>query len=205
MRRMYSKEQLQKLIDEVSRLIAIEELDKVVPVPSAADNGKLIQVNATGTGYQLAAIGDLTKAYIENIYDEDEHNRFIEGTFTPAIITGVEYTYAKWSLSGSHLMIVLAFNAADGTTISSNYLTSNVNLPQWIIDKLYPGGANEKIISAKYAEQWKDQTTPVTPQLYCGLTKDTNSLVTISVWGSSIAISGKNYFRLAFDLLIDNA
>ena len=53
MRRMYSKEQLQKLIDEVSRLIAIEELDKVVPVPALADAGKVITVNATGTGYEL--------------------------------------------------------------------------------------------------------------------------------------------------------
>ena len=59
MRRMYSKEQLQKLIDEVSRLIAIEELDKVVPVPSLAKAGYLMQVNAAGTGYQLAQIGDL--------------------------------------------------------------------------------------------------------------------------------------------------
>lgn len=53
MRRMYSKEQLQKLIDEVSRLIAIEELDKVVPVPSLADAGKVMVVNAAGTGYEL--------------------------------------------------------------------------------------------------------------------------------------------------------
>lgn len=59
MRRMYSKEQLQKLIDEVSRLIAIEELDKVVPVPSLAKAGYIMQVNSTGTGYQLKNIDEL--------------------------------------------------------------------------------------------------------------------------------------------------
>ena len=59
---MYSKEQLQKLIDEVSRLIAVEELDKVVPVPTLADAGKVMIVNATGTGYELQ--GDTGKLYM---------------------------------------------------------------------------------------------------------------------------------------------
>ena len=134
MRRMYSKEQLQKLIDEVSRLIAIEELDKVVPVPSAADNGKIIQVNATGTGYQLAPIGDLTKAYIENIYDEDEHKRFIEGDLTLQTIEGVSFSYGKWSLSGTHLMVVIAGSIANETVIASLPLISEHHyFSQWVV------------------------------------------------------------------------
>lgn len=60
MRRMYSKEQLQKLIDEVSRLVAIEELDKVVPAPKLADAGKYIVVNQTGTGYELTTINPIS-------------------------------------------------------------------------------------------------------------------------------------------------
>ena len=69
MRRMYSKEQLQKLIDEVSRLIAIEELDKVVPVPSLATAGYIMQVNSAGTGYQLKNIDELqTPLYYHPIY-----------------------------------------------------------------------------------------------------------------------------------------
>lgn len=53
MRRMYSKEQLNKLIEEVSKLIAIEELDKVVPLPALEKAGYVMTVNAAGTGYEL--------------------------------------------------------------------------------------------------------------------------------------------------------
>ena len=60
---MYSKEQLQKLIDEVSRLIAIEELDKVVPTPSLAKAGYFMRVNAAGTGYELVQTSDSTLYY----------------------------------------------------------------------------------------------------------------------------------------------
>ena len=63
MRRMYSKEQLQKLIDEGSRLIAIEELDKVVPVPSVAKAGYYMAVNSAGTGYELVPSPDSTHLY----------------------------------------------------------------------------------------------------------------------------------------------
>lgn len=73
MRRMYSKEQLQKLIDEVSRLIAIEELDKVVPVPSVAKAGYYMAVNSAGTGYVLVPSPDSTHLYWHgiNMYAND--------------------------------------------------------------------------------------------------------------------------------------
>ena len=67
MRRMYSKEQLQKLIDEVSRLIAIEELDKVVPVPSLAKAGYYMAVNSAGTGYELVPSPESTHLYYHGI------------------------------------------------------------------------------------------------------------------------------------------
>lgn len=67
MRRMYSKEQLQKLIDEVSRLIAIEELDKVVPVPSLAKAGYYMAVNSAGTGYELVASPEQSHLYFHPI------------------------------------------------------------------------------------------------------------------------------------------
>ena len=67
MRRMYSKEQLNKLIEEVSKLIAIEELDKVVPVPSLAKAGYYMAVNAAGTGYELVASPDQTHLYYHGL------------------------------------------------------------------------------------------------------------------------------------------
>ena len=71
----------------------------------------------------------------ENIVDKDGHKRFIEGDITPAETTGITFTYAKWSLSGSHLQIVLAMTIAAGT-YSTFYLGDITNLPKWIFDKI---------------------------------------------------------------------
>ena len=57
----------------------------------------------------------------ENIVDKDGHKRFIEGTPTNPTIEGVEITYAKWSLSGTHLMLVMAGNVASTTVLDYNF------------------------------------------------------------------------------------
>lgn len=199
MRRMYSKEQLQRLIDEVSRLIAIEELDKVVPVPSLDKAGYLMQVNATGTGYQLKAIADLDLITLEGIKDSDGHNRFIEGNLTTESIEGITFTYAKWSLSGSHLMIVLAGNAENGTAITSGQtLASTSNLPSWILDKIYP--TFNAVITAQNFDAWDSGYNYQTMQEF--LNKEVSSL---RIFSEAITFTSAKSFRIAYDLLIDNA
>ena len=103
MRRMYSKEQLQKLIDEVSRLIAIEELDKVVPVPSVAKAGYYMAVNSAGTGYELVPSPDSTHLFWHTV-------RFTRGSINPE---AAEYNYSR--LKG--YMIILT-NSATAITLS---------------------------------------------------------------------------------------
>ena len=203
MRRMYSKEQLQKLIDEVSRLIAIEELDKVVPVPSAADNGKLIQVNATGTGYQLAAIGDLTKAYINNIYDNDENKRFVEGDITPTSALSDYVPFAKWSLSGTHLMLVMCiYNTSENdiTISGASSLCNSINLPTWIKNKIYPMGETSHVAHNFSVEGvYPSDLTPDANKQSAYIQKASND---ITINGINFTAKAGYYYRVEFDLII---
>ena len=139
----------------------------------------------------------------ENIVDKDGHKRFIEGDITTETISGCTYTYKKWSLSGSHLQIVLAMTYEAGT-YSTHLLGTITDIPKWIMDKITPSGATEKQVAVKYAEQWVDSNTPQTPSFYGGVQKDDANTLQIASWGSK-TFTAETYIRLSFDLIIDNA
>ena len=74
----------------------------------------------------------------ENIVDSQGHKRFDDGDI--ALVEGVNEitkTYGKWSLSGTHLLIVFCGSMAD-TTVWTNKTFAIVNLPDWIKDKIVP-------------------------------------------------------------------
>ena len=134
----------------------------------------------------------------ESIVDKNGNKRFIEGTLDTETITGVTFTYAKWSLSGSHLMIVLAGTIADETTLSFATWAVLDGLPDWVKDKIVPTFSDiveYKAINA-YADDWTSQG------LAFVLVKGEEISIVQSI-SDTFAIDGA--FRLAFDLLIDNA
>lgn len=203
MRRMYSKEQLQKLIDEVSRLIAIEELDKVVPVPSVATAGYIMQVNEAGTGYELKPLSDLDLITMEGIKDADGHNRFIDGDITPSEeIPAADVKYAKWTLSGSHLMIVFAFLSSEDKSIAGKNICS-LQIPQWIYNKIYSmnTGTDHVSVIDSVKGYIPDNLTPSTNSIRPYIYKDTNNQLRINGAGNSIIETGF-YYRFVFDLVI---
>ena len=147
--------------------------------------------------------GELTGLVLEGIFDKDGNPRFIEGdVYLNDGVTGITKTYGRWSLSGSHLMIVLAGTIEANTTIGAQLL-SRVTLPSWIMDKIFPSGDTEKQVAVKYAEQWEDNNTPITPIMYCGIQKNVDTAVDIATWGSK-TFTNETYIRIQFDLLIDN-
>lgn len=76
---------------------------------------------------------------LENIVDSNGNKRFVEGNVigkyhTPSHIT---FTYGKWSLSGTHLMIVLFFTINTTSKITQMAdLCQGIEIPKWIVDKL---------------------------------------------------------------------
>ena len=133
-----------------------------------------------------------------NIVDADGHNRFIEDNIEMPTISGIEFGYSKWSLSGTHLMIVIGFRAQASSTLSLPLdLTS---LPQWIVDKIVPIYRTNYIDIKAFTARADDDlsTTTVT----CSLTKTDNIISLYTV--APVTFSKLSGGRIQFDLLIDN-
>ena len=164
--------------------------------------------------YSLNQIEEISKKTIENanslkifdnIVDKDGNPRFIEGNITPETTTGFTYTYAKWSLSGTHLMVVIAGKIDENTeTPTWPTIWSYINLPKWIIDKIYP-------VATSYLDRKVLVYTPLgssgvgyTINMAIEVNSDNNRLI-LKFDDTSKTMSSTDYgFRFAFDLLIDN-
>ena len=131
----------------------------------------------------------------EDIKDKDGHNRFIEGEIAFEEVSGITKTYAKWSLSGSHLMLVLCANVANGTVLSGTLLASIGNIPSWIYDKIVPIAGN---LVYRYDEKFyaSDGTNQTVSVFFYKGTK-------LAVNFGTLTLSADRSIRIALDLLID--
>lgn len=137
------------------------------------------------------------KKDINTLVDSDGHDRFIEGDVNLlSDVVGITKTYGKWSLSGTHLMIVFAGSIPNGTEWV-NKTFSVIDMPDWIKDKIVP------VHSVTVVEQ-------KTLVLYGGTAQNAtvylekNQQGRVSLYLSSITANADKTFRISFDLLIDN-
>lgn len=153
------------------------------------------KINVNGTNYDLGVM--------ESLKDANGHNRFIEGNPTSNLSnTGLTIDYAKWSLSGTHLMIVFAFSNNTGSDIVLNAWTVlfAISLEQWVRSKIYPLG-NSGIIMIS-------DIKVLNPSNYT-ITSNGNIYLNAIAGGyncvlpSSTTIASGNICRVQFDLIID--
>ena len=136
----------------------------------------------------------------ENIVDKDGHLRFIEGDITANTISGVSYPYKKWSLSGSHLMIVVCVQIENNATYNPAY-NLFITLPEWVADKVIPIVPNGLVSRVTYLF-WDDETSSSqngTAVMY----KDADTKQ-LKIYNASMTATAKRTGRYVFDLLIDN-
>ena len=137
------------------------------------------------------------KKDISNLVDSKGNPRFIEGEGTPATIEGFTSTYCKWSLSGTHLMLVLAGNVENETTLSGFIVT--FALPEYIMNKIYPIFSSE--INRLNITLWGDDFS--SQASYIQLLKDANGkYLYFNI--PSLTLTKNRSFRVQFDLLIDS-
>lgn len=155
------------------------------------DDAKIMLSNS------LNITGDLQA--FENIVDKDGHPRFIEGDITllDTVPEGLTASYGKWSLSGSHLMFVLAGEIANTTAISGQNI-AEITFPQWIYDKIVPivGQTVEYKSFPAFNSSLTQQTLAIT------LRKGSDNKIII--YNVSFTASDDRFYRINFDLLIDN-
>ena len=141
---------------------------------------------------------------LENIKDSNARNRFVEGGMYiyGEVTSGIHLTYGRWSLSGTHLLIVVAGYIEGGTTLpDGNRIFGVANLPSWIHNKIIPLYGNLCIYNQDsiVLQSW----SRISIETY--LNKETNNELTIRPNGTiSVASGNTGYYRLQFDLLIDN-
>lgn len=147
---------------------------------------------------QALASGAISEAKLfEAITDKDNHKRFIEGAITAETIEGVTQTYGKWSLSGSHLLIIIAGTVADGTVFSGT--VADLVIPKWIYDKVIPVVSN-LIYTKNYNLFGTDLSTQST---WTALYKQPDNKLRVST--GNLTLSANRNFRIEHDILIDNA
>lgn len=137
-----------------------------------------------------------TTPLFETITDSHGNKRFVEGAITMETITGVTQSYGKWSLSGTHLMILITGFFRSGITLDSNLASFDV--PAFIYDKvdvLYDNVIDQKIfrIFNSIGSSQNDQVK---------LIKDDNQKLTIAQF-EAVTTTANRFFRIQFDLLID--
>ena len=141
--------------------------------------------------------------YFEEITDKDGHARFIEGDIQEGgLPEGVSKLYGKWTLSGSHLLIVISYSLTNAVELSAfSDFGRLVNLPSWIFDKITPLFANS-IVLQEVVNAF-DNTANVQQlnmRMYKNIDSSTITLTNIS----TLTLSSTKSFRWQIDLLIDN-
>ena len=137
----------------------------------------------------------------ENIVDKDGHKRFIEGEITGSTLpAGVQRTYGKWSLSGSHLLVVIALQVDNTTVIPAYTNLGNLSgVPQWIFDKLvvlFAGNILDQKSMYFFSSSGSSQN--FNTRLYKGA-----STINLSNTGE-LTFTDDRTGRIAYDFLIDN-
>lgn len=134
---------------------------------------------------------------IEALVDDSGNPRFIEGDGVPATIDGFTATYCKWSLSGTHLMIVLAGTFANGFAFTNGTKLASFALPNYIMDKIIPVWATRNIerkVYNVYDDSWGSQSNVIVLTKY-----DTLDIQQ----GTDFTATSDKKVRIQFDLLID--
>ena len=147
-------------------------------------------------------LSDVTDEYgnpiiiCSNLKDTHGNARFIEGNLTTETISGVTFTYAKWSLSGSHLMVVLCGEIASGTTIGVVTLAT-ATLPDYIKNKIVGVFATDYIAihdDRAYYDDWNSIS------LQNALYKADEGLGILQIANPTTTASA--HFRIQYDLII---
>ena len=139
------------------------------------------------------------KKPIDSLVGNNGENRFIEGEINLAstVPEGLTKIYGKWSLCGTHLMLVLCLNATNGTAITESRITDYIPLPSWILDRIYPVWSTHII---RQSLSWYASNSATQVQSFM-LDKTSSGLY---FYVSALTLNTDKAIRVQFDLLIDD-
>ena len=139
-------------------------------------------------------------ATLDDIVDSQDRKRFIEGEGVLSEVPNYTFTYNKWSLSGTHLMLVLAGTVASGGGASVGQTFAEYELPEWILNKITPLSENGIVIVANVTYYTISSGVYLNSKEIL-LKKTTNKLSIVNNGGGTL--NNNVAFRIQLDLLID--
>ena len=142
--------------------------------------------------------GEGASLNIKTLTDSDGNPRFIEGDGIPLSLEGFTSAYCKWSLSGTHLMLVLAGNIANTTVVTNNSVLAKFSIPQYILNKIFVVWGNKYLAYVSATSYALDGTSQAITYF---VTKETDSIQFVKQ--SDLTLTKDRSFRIQFDLLID--
>lgn len=178
-----------------------EKRDAILVNPVILDNQTIINLNDCHLIVAPAEISvgkGVYGASLESIVDSNGNKRFVEWILNTNPSSGITFSYAKASLSGTHLMIVIA-----GTMATGDYAIgglANIVLPLYIGQKIRPVSGNIVEYKNVYAIASNYQTQTIQTGLFIN---QANNTLTVNLV-SPIAITTDRNFRIQYDLLIDS-
>ena len=135
---------------------------------------------------------------LDDIVDSQGNKRFIEGNGVPYSVAGITPKYYKWTLSGTHLMIVFAFETLPNATIDNKNL-AKFEVPAFILNKINVD--NGSILYKINAICFKDAADDVT--FKCAIVKRSKKLDVY--FNDSLTFdSYARTCRVQFDLIIES-
>ena len=196
--------EIRKLLDDLEFDLFISSKGRTLSIH--VEFTQMVDANSNPLDDYYIASGDASYVFtseqpiFEEIVDKDGHQRFIDGDIDPTLPAGLTLQYGKWSLSGSHLMIVIALAVASSTTTNVMHIVFD-NLPEWIEDKIVPVFGD--YIEDKGKVSIVNTSTQKVGEFNNNLNVNTDGHLRIT-YAIGTATIGDGFVRVVYDLLIDN-
>ena len=172
------------------------KLARVLLMPSSAPNTRKVVTIDTNGAQDNVDPTELT-TLMTNIVDSHGNPRFVEGNLS--IVpenTAITKIYGKWSLSGTHLLLVFCFtHLATHTLTNGAWMAKTDSIPSYIMNKILP--ISDNIVGVFSYYRGASNTSS-----YVALLKSGSTLA-ISYYGNSYTPVVDEISRIQIDLLID--
>ena len=175
------------------------KLARVLLKPSSAPSTRKV-VTIDTNGAQDNVDSTELPTLMTNIVDSHENPRFVEGNMSTPTNKNITLDYGKWSLSGTHLMIVASITIAPNTSLNYVNICATLNIPSYILNKVVTIVPNSNKVDFKNFRSFVG-TSP-SDSFTFNLGKTPTNLI---IEGYSLtAGETERIIRIQFDLLIDN-
>lgn len=183
-----------------------EKLARVLLKPSSAPTTRKVVTIGTN-GAQENVDGTELTTLMSNIVDSNGNKRFVERDINLSPVfsnLGVTKLYGKWSLSGTHLMIVIAINIPANITTPVNGVICDLKFPDYIKDKLkglWGDILDVKDFTVRNANAFYLNNVDLRSVFVRILD---NGIIQISASAATITTEVQSTCRIQFDFLIDS-